>query len=217
VLPSLGENDVVLATTASLFPGVDASGAESPLAARVKGDAKMAGVLAKAVADVRQALATAIEIKVDGTTYRLTPRMCGQARAEAEERLDPDTGAPLLHNTARRVFINAVVRELTRQRLRDPDLRAEQAAELAGDPAVRGVLDVLWPEVAPRQFLTRLYQEPGRLDLTGDERAAIARDTPAPWTGRGPRGVRPPRSRLSRRGWLPMPATRSFLSGSRTR
>jgi DNA helicase IV len=178
VLPSLGENDVVLATTAALFPGVDASGAESALAARVKGDAKMAGVLAKAVADLRQALATAIDIKVDGTTYRLTPRICGQARAEAEERLDPDTGAPLPHNTARRVFINAVVRELTRQRSRDLDLRAE----LATEPAIRGVLDALWPEVGPREFLTRLYQEPGRLDLTDVERAAIARDTPGPWT-----------------------------------
>ena len=76
----------------------------------------MAGVLAKAVADLRQVPAAAIEIKVDGTAYRLTPRMCGEARAEAEQRLDPDTGAPLPHNTARRVFINAVVRKLARQR-----------------------------------------------------------------------------------------------------
>jgi hypothetical protein len=45
VLPSLGENDVVLAPIGSLFPGVDARGPESPRAARVKGDAKMAGVL----------------------------------------------------------------------------------------------------------------------------------------------------------------------------
>jgi len=178
VLPALGENDVVLATTASLFPGVDARGTESPEAARVKGDAKMAGVLSRAVADLRQALTTVVEIKVDGTAYRLTPRMCAQARAEAQERLDPDTDEPLPHNTARRVFIDAVVRELNRQHLRDLDLRAE----LAADPAIRGVLDVLWPEAAPRQLLARLYQEPGRLDLTDDERAAIARDTPGPWT-----------------------------------
>src|SRR5215475_10357634 len=49
VLPSLGENDVVLATTGSLFPGVDARGSEKPQAARVKGDIKMVDVLAKAV------------------------------------------------------------------------------------------------------------------------------------------------------------------------
>ena len=47
---------------------------------------------------------------------------------------------------------------------------------------MRRVLDALWPEVAPQRLLTRLYQEPGQLDLTDDERAAIARDTPEPWT-----------------------------------
>jgi DNA helicase IV len=119
VLPALGENDVVLATTGSLFPGVDACSPESPQAARVKGDIKMAGVPSKAVAYLRQVPATAIEIKIDGTTYRLTPRMCSQARAEGERRLDPDTGAALPHNTARRAFIRAVVRDLARQRVRD--------------------------------------------------------------------------------------------------
>ena len=189
VLPSLGENDVVLATTGSLFPGVDARGAESPRAARVKGDAKMAGVLSKAIAALRQVPATAIEIKVDGTTYRLTPRMCSQARAEAERRLDPDTGAPLPHNTARRAFINAVARALARQHARDlgrqralPGDEEDLRAELAAAPAIRSVLDVLWPELAPQQLLTQLYHEPRRLDLTDRERAAIARDTPRPWT-----------------------------------
>jgi DNA helicase IV len=190
VLPSLGENDVVLATIGSLFPGVDARSPESPQAARVKGDTKMAGVLSKAVADLRQVPANAIEIRVDGTTYRLAPRMCSDARAEAEQRRDPDTGAPLPHNTARRAFINAVVRKLARQHMRDLDgRRSMQAddevdlrAELAAAPALRSVLDVLWPELTPQQLLTQLYQQPRRLDLTDDERAAIARDTPGPWT-----------------------------------
>ena len=189
VLPSLGENDVVLATTGSLFPGVDARGPESPQAARVKGDPKMAGVLAQAVAALRQVPATDIEIKVDGAAYRLTPRICGQARAEAERRLDPGTGEPLPHNTARRAFINAVVRGLARQRARElrsqrlqPGDEEDLRAELAAAPAILGVLDVLWPEFAPQQLLTQLYQEPRRLDLTDDERAAIARATPGPWT-----------------------------------
>jgi len=190
VLPSLGENDVVLATIGSLFPGVDARSPESSQAARVKGDTKMAGVLSKAVTDLRQVPATAIEIKVDGTSYRLTPRLCSQARAEAERHLDPDTGAPLPHNTARRAFINAVVRKLARQHVRDlagrrtlqADDEVDMRAELAAAPSIRRVLDVLWPELEPRQLLAQLYQEPGRLDLAADERAAIARDTPGPWT-----------------------------------
>jgi DNA helicase IV len=190
VLPSLGENDVVLATTAALFPGVDARGQESTEAARVKGDGKMAGVLAQAVAGLRQVLAAAIEVKVDGVAYRITPRLCRQASAAAEELRDEDTDAPLPHNTARRAFIDTVARELARQRVRDlggqrtlqPGDEDDLRAELAAAPAVRGVLDVLWPELTPQQLLTRLYRQPGRLDLTDDERAAIARDTPGPWT-----------------------------------
>ena len=190
VLPSLGENDVVLATTSSLFPGIDAHGADSPEAARVKGDAMMAGVLAKAVADLPQVPAAAIEINVDGTLYRLTPRACRQARAEAGQATDPDTGDRLPHNRARRTFIRAVIRELTRQRLReDGGLRAlqpgeeeELRAELADAPAIYRVLDVLWPDVAPEQLLARLYADPNRLDLTDGQRAVIARAVPGPWT-----------------------------------
>ena len=190
VLPSLGENDVVLATIDSLFPGVEGRGPESAQAAQVKGDTKMAGILARAIADLRQVPAAPIEIKVDGTAYGLTPRICGDARAEAEQRLDPDTGAPLPHNGARRVFINAVVRKLARQGARDLNGRRirpygdeeDLRAELAAAPAVLRVLDVLWPEYTPQQLLTQLYQNPSRLDLTEDGRAAIARDTPGPWT-----------------------------------
>jgi DNA helicase IV len=190
VLPSLGENDVVLATIGSLFPGVDAISQESPEAARVKGDAKMAGALARAVAGLRQVPAADIEIKVDGTIYRLTTRMCGQARAEAERDTDPDTDELLPHNTARRTFRDAVVRELTRQRLRDlggqrnlqPGEEEDLRAELAEEPAIGNVLDVLWPEATPQQLLAQLYQQPSRLDLTDDERATIARQTRGPWT-----------------------------------
>ena len=208
VLPSLGENDVVLATIGSLFPGVEARGPESPQAARVKGDTKMAGVLAQAVADLRQVPAAPIEIKVDGTAYRLTPRICGDARAEAEQRLDPDTGARLPHNTARRVFINAVVRRLARQGARDLNGRRirpsgdeeDLRAELAAAPAILSVLDVLWPEFTPQQLLTQLYQDPRRLDLTDGRtrrhrpRHARPVDTrrraPARRTGRAPRTPR---------------------------
>jgi len=190
VLPSLGENDVVLATTGTLFPGVDAGGSESPQAARVKGDLKMAGVLAKAVTELRQTPTAAIEIKIDGAAYRLSPRLVSQARAEAELRIDPDTDATLPHNPARRVFINTVIRALARQRARElggqrilqPGDEEDLRVELATEPAVLSVLDVLWPELTPQQLLTQLYQQPSRLDLTDDERAAIAREAPGPWT-----------------------------------
>ncbi len=187
VLPSLGENDVVLATAGSLFPGVDPAGTDTPRAARVKGNAKMADVLARAVTALRRVPAAAIEIKVDGAVYQLTPQVCQQARDQAEELRDDDTGDPLPHNAGRRVFTSVVTRELASQRAHGqralpPDDEEELRAELAAAPAVRGVLDLLWPEFTPQQLLTRLYRQPALLDLADDERAAITRDTPGPWT-----------------------------------
>jgi len=190
VLPSLGENDVVLATAGSLFPGVEPGGTDTPAAARVKGSGQMAGVLAKAVTALRRVPADAIEVKVDGAVYQLTPRVGRQARDWAQELRDDDTGDPLPHNTARLVFISEVTRELASQRVRglggqrtlSREDEEELRADLAAAPAVRAVLDLLWPEFTPQQLLTRLYQQPGLLDLADDERAAIGRDTPGPWT-----------------------------------
>lgn len=185
VLPSLGESDVVLATASDLFPDASAHGTDTPDAARVKGGAAMAEVLAKAVSALRQVPSAAVDIRIGGARYRLTPRICGLARAEAERRVDDETGTTLPHNTARRVFITEVVRHLDRQRARDLGVEPGGAAELrelAAEPALRGVLDALWPEAEPRQLLAGLYAEPGRLDLTDAERTAIARETPGPWT-----------------------------------
>ena len=47
VLPALGETGVLLATLGELFPGVTATGTDSPAAAEVKGRAEMADVLAR--------------------------------------------------------------------------------------------------------------------------------------------------------------------------
>jgi hypothetical protein len=187
VLPSLGESDVVLATTGELYPGVVADGTDTPGAARVKGDAKMADVLKKAVGDTRQVPATDIEVRADGTSYRVTPRMCREARAKAEEALDPETDEPLPHNRARRVFIASVATALARHAARGSGRPpgAGDARELAAHPVVRAVLDALWPELEPQALLARLYRDPGRLALGPGERAAVstaAASGPLPWT-----------------------------------
>ncbi|HYU04562.1 MAG TPA: AAA family ATPase, partial [Jatrophihabitantaceae bacterium] len=191
VLPSLGENDVVLATIGSLFPGVDARAPEPPHAARIKGDATMAGVLARAVTDLQQVPARTVELTVDGSAYRLTPRACGLARDKARRARDSFTRAPLTHNKARLIFVDAMLDELTRQGVRrlggsrvvPPGDEQDLRAELATEPAIRRALDAFWPEFTPQQLLTLLYAEPERLDLTDDERAALSTASgPASWT-----------------------------------
>ena len=51
VLPSLGEDEVTLATPAALKPRIVPRGTESVAAAAVKGDARMAKVIAAAIGD----------------------------------------------------------------------------------------------------------------------------------------------------------------------
>jgi DNA helicase IV len=190
VLPSLGENDVVLATIGSLYPGVDARAPETPQAARVKGGARMAGVLTQAVADLEQVPAKTVAIKVDGVTYQLTPSACREARDRAWSKRDPETRAPLTHNKARGTFVAIMLDELTRQaagqlgrRSLGPGDEQDLRAELAAEPAISRALDALWPELTPEQALALLYSEPERLGLNEDDRAALARPAgPAAWT-----------------------------------
>ncbi len=191
VLPSLGENDVVLATIGSLYPGVDARAPETPQAARIKGEAKMAGILASAVTALQQVPSGTVEITAGGATYRLTPRVCAQARAMARAQREEFSGAPLPHNKARRTFVEVMLDELTRQAVRQlggmrvlpPGEEEDLRAEVAGEPAIRRALDMLWPELTPQQLLALLYREPQRLDLTDEERAAVARQSgPDGWT-----------------------------------
>jgi DNA helicase IV len=189
VLPSLGETDVVLATVAQLYPGVLADADDPPRAARIKGDARMAGVLQRAVRELPQIPSTTVEIKIHGVPFRLTPDICRRAATVARRRRDPATGAPLPHNQARSAFVNAVLDQLARQNVRSPGTEIprggtvqEIRADLAAEPAVHRVLDALWPLMTPPQLLALLYQQPERLDLAAEERAALGREQPHGWT-----------------------------------
>jgi len=224
VLPSLGETDVLLSTVEELHPGVDATGREPVEAATVKGDLRMAGVLAAAVRDRQRMPAAPVEIAVDGATLRLEPDTCARAFALAGA-----TGRP--HNQARAIFVREVATALARQvaeRLEE-DLRAVEVdeslfgpdeqlddsplldeeqladlrAELLATPAVRAVLDRLWPELTPRRLLTDLFASAERLeaaapDLSAAERALLLRPAPARSTGAPLRGSPDPSG-----GWTP--------------
>ncbi len=66
VLSSAGETGVLLATLGELFPGVRATGTDSPAAAEVKGQAAMADVLARALRDRQTVPESALEIDHEG-------------------------------------------------------------------------------------------------------------------------------------------------------
>ncbi|MCH6159928.1 HelD family protein [Streptomyces marispadix] len=186
VLPSLGETGVLTATMGELFPGVRATGFDSPAAAEVKGRAEMAGVLAKALRDRQAVPEWATDIDHEGYgTLQLERAMAEDARWRARE-----SGLP--HNLARPVFAFHVIDALTAQlverigadpfggpNLLGPDDIAQLGKEIATSREVHAAIDELWPQLTPEQFVADFLEEPVHLD---DESAALIRRQGGPWT-----------------------------------
>jgi DNA helicase IV len=193
VLPSLGETSVLLSTVGDLFPGVRASGTEPPATAEIKGRLAMADVVAAAVRDRQKLPSKAVEVQAYRETLRLSPAVIAKAVQRARRSRRP-------HNQARQVFARELIEALTRQLvariganvLGEENLlgRAdvdELRQELRRDPAVRALVERLWPVLTPQRVLEDLFASPGRLAaaasrLTGAERSALLRDRGSDWT-----------------------------------
>ena len=203
VLPSLGEAGVVLTTLEGLVPEARARAAEGRLAARVKGDARMARVLARAVRDRQRPLRRPLEVRAEGVVLQLSPEASRQAVAAARRRSGP-------HNSGRRHVEAWVARHFEEQFRRSverrrrvgvragPPAKAEPAAEsdlgvdplsgwdelwpaLRRHPDVGAALDRIWPLLSPEELLHDLFGAPPLLRLAArgllsdEEMAALQR------------------------------------------
>ncbi|HET8615757.1 MAG TPA: AAA family ATPase [Actinomycetales bacterium] len=186
VLPSLGESGVVMATPGSLFPGVDAVGDDTDEVALLKGDPRMARVLARAVRDRQKLPDTDLQLKVGSHRIVLTREAVAASRSRAR-----GTGAP--HNAARVTFVKDMLRHLAGELAAamgqglDDDLRAELDADLRDSRDVRVNLNLLWMPLTPERFLRDLWAVPVRLasaapGLSEAERELLHRDRDQPWT-----------------------------------
>ncbi|WP_149361273.1 HelD family protein [Lolliginicoccus suaedae] len=199
VLPSLGETGVVLSTVGDLYPGVTARIHDADDVAAIKGSMRMVDVLKTAVRDWQTVPGTPIEVPFDTYTLQVDKALATRARGRARSSRRP-------HNKAREIFVSTAVDLLATQYrkvlsagidgghdLLDRDDLADIRDELRADPAVRGVLDSLWPMLTPQQVLMELLSDPDRLRsasgdlLAKDEqetvlraRAALFSDTDAP-------------------------------------
>ncbi|MER6840940.1 HelD family protein [Streptomyces platensis] len=185
VLPSLGETGVLLATPGELFPGVTATGTDTPEAAEVKGRAAMADALAAAVRD-RQALPdSVIVIDHEDGELRLDADMAQEARRRARETRLP-------HNLARPHFAFRVIDALTGQlvdrigadpfggpNFLGPDDIAQLGKAIATSAEVHGAIDELWPELTPEELVTDFLAEPVHLP---DAAADAIRRVGGEWT-----------------------------------
>jgi DNA helicase IV len=206
VLPSLGETGVVLTTVEGLVPGARVRVAEGRLAARVKGGARMAEVLARAVHDRERPLRRPLEVGVDGVILRLGVRESRQAVAFARRRNGTHNGRRrhverwlarhfqdqygLSLERRRRATAEAPEDELEGFDLDGFEQESPAPAEESEDvwprirrlPQVAEALDRMWPLLAPEELLHDLYGAPPLLALAAGgrldeaERAALHRD-----------------------------------------
>jgi DNA helicase IV len=184
VLPSLGESGVAMSTIEGLVRDVEVRGHDTAPAALLKGDAKMAQLLAKAVADRERPLKQTVEIPYGSTVLRLTRRDSEAAVAAARRR-------PGTHNSKRRFVEAFVTRRLRSQHLMalrraggtegapeassGPELdEAEFAREIRRFPALSVALDRMWPRLLPEELLHDLFGSRPLLSLAG--RGLLARD-----------------------------------------
>jgi len=172
VLPSLGENAVVLSTVGDLFPGVRATRVDQPAVAVHKGRVNMATVIANAVLDRQRMPAAAIEIPHDGRVLRLDPQLLSRAQQRAWQSRLP-------HNRARNVFLKTVFDQLARQIARGHreglaaaiPLTSEDfddiRRELRGDEDLQAALAGLWPAITAQTLVRELFTSPRRLRAAG--------------------------------------------------
>ncbi|MGK8524040.1 RNA polymerase recycling motor ATPase HelR [Nocardia asteroides] len=188
VLPSLGESDVVFATTGDLVPGLRVTAEDTPEAARLKGSLKILDVLAAAIADRQRLPEQPLPIELADVTVRIDAETAEWARQEARA-----SGLP--HNEARAVFAEIVTYVLTERaaarigrgwltranREAWEQLRADVVGELAENDAFTAALDQLWPILTPKTLLTELYTSPERLRAAGASQALLRAEGEA-WT-----------------------------------
>src|SRR5216683_1210727 len=187
VLPSLGETDVVLSSIAELFPGVTAAPDDDPVAAVVKGDHRMTGVLRRAVGNLQQVPPGDLEVTADGVPMTVPRDRVLRARDRARGLRKP-------HNVARKLFVTEMLGALAQAEARtlgrqlDSEDVPYARARLWDEPPVRAALDTLWPFLTPHRLVAGLLAEEGALrraapGFTDAERAAVLRPAaPDAWT-----------------------------------
>ncbi|HUD18266.1 MAG TPA: UvrD-helicase domain-containing protein, partial [Acidimicrobiales bacterium] len=201
VLPSLGETGVTLSTVSGLVPEIRIRETGPVEVARLKGDPRMAKVMARAVRTRQRALAADVAIPYGALLLRLSV-------ADSRQIVEVARRRPGTHNARRKMVEQAVAQLLAdRARQTQQTLGAgipssvtafpgyEDPSELADDefdfadfsrkvkrvPELAEALDRMWPRLSPHELLHDLFGAPpliaaaGRGVLSAEEQALLHR------------------------------------------
>ncbi len=159
VLPSLGEAGVEEVVLADLVPGVRFGGTDSTFSAKVKGDARMAEVIDKAIHDRERPLKDDLLVPYGLTSLRLTAAESARIVRAARRRFRR-------HNAARRFVEGEIFASLAASG-RDPVSPDSVRDRVRGTDIVREALERIWPVLAPAELLHDLFGSPALLKLAG--------------------------------------------------
>ncbi len=177
VLPSLGEAGVEQVVLSDLVPGVqflrpdDRASADSPTAARLKGDVRMSDVIDQAIDDRERPLRDDLVIPFRTGYVRLRSEESARIVKAARRRFRR-------HNSGRKFVENELWSALAAS-FHDPEIGPLSVKDtLRGTPEIREALDRMWPLLTPAQLLHDLFGSKALLKLAArgvlDESEALA-------------------------------------------
>ncbi|OSC54980.1 AAA family ATPase, partial [Streptomyces sp. 4F] len=179
VLPALGELTVRQATVDDLVAHVEVRGADEATAAVIKGDARMARVL-------RRALYSHVTLPTEGVVVVRGSRRWRVAAYELEEIVRELLARDIRYGAAREALPQRIAHAVLVQMERAgeaPDDRVQNA--VARNAAVKAVVKTVWPQVDPAKLVLRLLTDADFLAehaegiLTGEEQKAVQWVKPA--------------------------------------
>mgnify|MGYP002779572605 FL=1 len=165
VLPTLGEVDVEQTTVADLTARVPVRGTDSAAAAVLKGDARLAAVLRRALWGEIAKPADDVLVPLAGRRYRVPVERLKRHADDLRRRGRTDDDQQLLHYAAGRERLALLVAADARRQKEEAggsptDAETRRAAR---SPAVRQFCDAVWPAREPAALVHALLTEPARL------------------------------------------------------
>ncbi|MER5476718.1 AAA family ATPase [Streptomyces sp. NPDC002734] len=182
VLPALGELEVKQATVDDLVAqvsGIEVRGADEPATALLKGDARMAEVVRRAVRS-HVTMPTEPVVVVRGSRRWRIPAY------ELEEIVTELLGRDIRYGAAREALPQRIAHAVLvrmEQSGEAPDDRVQDS--VARNAAVKAAVKAVWPPVDPAKLVLRLLSDPEFLAeqaegvLTGDEQKLLLWTKPA--------------------------------------
>ena len=165
VLPSLDETGVELSTVTGLYSTTRPTMADEEAVTRLKGDARMAKVVARAVTDRQRPLRRTTEVPYGRHVLRITPALSAQLVTAVKRR-------PGTHNARRRTLEQVLWRHLAEQLAADRQLSGvglgdegggesisadELGRVLRREPTMAEALERMWPVLTPEELLHDLF------------------------------------------------------------